>query len=173
MQKYCLPREAANSTLLGGLVIAPSCPTEIILAVISSLGLLFSSRRVRGLQAGMCNLLHLGNFPRLRYFDHEHPRCFQSVSTKGLSQLASARVPVKVKGPAAWHGTVLRPCLLSGSCQSKFNLESTLQAEAARNMGCVPFWCCSELKLQLGIWVCTAYSTAKRYSCEEAVVTKS
>lgn len=68
----CLPREAANSTQFGGLVIAPSCPAEIILAVISTLGFLFSSRRVRGLQASVCSLLHLGSFPRLCYFDHEH-----------------------------------------------------------------------------------------------------
>lgn len=92
---------------------------------------------------------------------------------KGLPQQGLAVVPVKVKGPAGWHGTVLRPCLLFGSCQSKFNFESMLQAEAAWTMGYVPFCCSQKLKLQLGIWACTAYGTAKRYSYEVAVVTKS
>lgn len=122
----------------------------------------------------MCNLYQFGDFPRLRYFDHEHPRCFRSVSTKGLSQQGSAAVPVKAKGSAGWHSTVLRPCLLFGSCQSKFNFESMLETKAAQTMGCVPFCCCSEkLKLQLDIWVCTAYSAAKRCLYEVAVVTTS
>lgn len=50
-RKCRLPGEAANSTVLGGLVIAPSCPAEIIEELYPVwVGFLFSSRTGRQLQ---------------------------------------------------------------------------------------------------------------------------
>lgn len=158
MQKCCLPREAANSTVLGGLVIAPSCPAEITKELYPVwVGFLFSSRTGRQLQDSMCNDLPLGCFPRLHCLDCEHPRCFWSVSTKGLSQQGSAVDPLKVKGPTGCHGTILRPSLFFASCQSEFSFESSFGTAWA--MGCV-VWLSEKHKSQLSMLVCTTYSSA-------------